>query len=167
MKKITVQFTFLEYSDSKELTNTEQELLEAARKAVGRAYAPYSEFYVGAAVLLENGMIITGNNQENAAYPSGLCAERVTLFAASAQYPDVPFIALAISARSSHFNIINPVGPCGACRQVINEYEDKQQKPIKIILSGEKGKVRVIENIADLLPLKFDAEALLPKDKSR
>jgi len=163
MKEIKIEGIVKEYAGLSALSKEEQQLVELSREAVINAYAPYSGFQVGAAVLLENGEIITGNNQENAAYPSGLCAERVAVFAASSAYPDVALKAIAITAQSDSFLVDTPVTPCGACRQVIAEYEMKSGKDIKIILSGKKGKILIINNIKTLLPLIFDASKLKKK----
>jgi cytidine deaminase len=127
---------------------------------VKTAYAPYSEFHVGAAVLLENGEIIAGNNQENAAYPSGLCAERVALFYAGSQYPTIAIKTIAISVKSKNVIISEPLSPCGGCRQVIAEYENKFKKPIRIIMSGEKGQIYIANSIESLLPLMFSKKYL-------
>jgi cytidine deaminase len=115
---------------------------------------------VGAAVLLDNGKIFTGNNQENVAYPSGICAERVALFYASSQYPDIPVKAIAISARARGFKINSPVTPCGSCRQVMAETENRFQQKMKLIMRGENGKINVVDGIKNLLPLMFRAEEL-------
>jgi cytidine deaminase len=163
MKKIHIGIHYREYSDIGDLDSGFQDLLLTARKAANDAYAPYSGFKVGAAVLLESGIIVTGNNQENAAYPSGLCAERVALFAASSQYPGVPVTALAVTAKSREFFIDYPINPCGACRQVIAEYENVHKKPITLILSGESGIIHVFDDIESLLPLRFDASQLKPR----
>ena len=131
------------------------QLINAAFDATYRSYAPYSHFSVGAAVLLENGIIVTGNNQENVAYPSGLCAERTALFYANSQYPDVPVKALAIVVRdSSGVMTLKPISPCGACRQVMLETENRFGKPMRILLSGAE-KTIVVESAAHLLPLAF------------
>jgi cytidine deaminase len=155
-----ITFSYQEFSDESFLPQTERDLVKLARKKTNSAYAPYSEFYVGAAVLLENGEIITGNNQENGAYPSGLCAERVAVFAASSMFPGVPMKMIAVSARSTRVKLDDPVSPCGACRQVILEYELLQNKPIKVLLSSEKGRIFVIEKVKDLLPLSFSGDDL-------
>ncbi len=155
MNERTVTFRYFELDDESLLAAKEQELVRLSREMTNSAYAPYSEFYVGAAVMLEKGQIITGNNQENGAYPSGLCAERVAIFAASSMYPGETMETIAVSARSTRVMLDKPVSPCGACRQVILEYELLQNKPIKVILSGEKGKIFVIEKVKDLLPLSF------------
>jgi cytidine deaminase len=159
-KKITISSEFEVFDTISELSESDQNLLKEAMKALENAYAPYSGFSVGAAVLLENGKIITGNNQENAAYPSGLCAERVAIFHASSQYPGVKVSAIAVSARSSKQILDKPVTPCGACRQSMSEYEVKFSSPIKIIMGGEKGPVYVGRSISDLLPLSFTSKQL-------
>lgn len=149
------------YVSEDELLEEERNLLQLAKQVANKAYAPYSNFYVGAAVLLENGKIITGNNQENAAYPSGLCAERVALFYASAEYNTTPIKTIAITCKSPGKIIENPVSPCGSCRQAIAEYEDKYKQAIRIIMSGEKGEVYACNSIADLLPLMFNRNQLV------
>jgi cytidine deaminase len=133
--------------------------MQEAIKSAGKAYAPYSGFSVGAAVLLSSGKIITGNNQENAAYPSGLCAERVALFAASALYPDVKIDTIVVTIKTAH-KITEPVSPCGACRQVIAEYENRQNQKIKIIFSGETGKSITVDGIENLLPIIFNSRKM-------
>ena len=163
MKAKEVRITFNEYENEKELSQEEQELLENAFHAVENSYAPYSEFHVGAAVLLENGKVITGSNQENAAYPSGLCAERVALFYAQSQYPGVGIKALAVSARAEHFHIEAPITPCGSCRQVIVEVEQRQKEKIKIIMQGDQGPVHIVNGIETLLPFSFHEEKLKKK----
>jgi cytidine deaminase len=138
-----------------ELMPEEQHLLQLAIEATDRSYAPYSEFHVGAAVRLGNGVELTGSNQENAAFPSGLCAERTALFYAGSQYPDVPVCMLAIAARGTDGELTEePTGPCGACRQVIIESETRAGKPIRILLYGKKH-VFVIDGIRPLMPLIF------------
>lgn len=121
-----------------------------------KAYAPYSKFSVGAAVLLKNGTVVTGNNQENAAFPSGLCAERVAIYQAGAQYPDEKITKIAISAASQNKPLTSPIAPCGACRQAIAEYEQKQQTPIAIFFMGESGKIIKVKSLEELLPFGFD-----------
>ena len=138
-----------------ELSAEEQHLVNLAIEATGRSYAPYSNFHVGAAVRLENGEEIIGCNQENAAYPSGLCAERTALFSAGAQYPNVGVEMLAIAARGTDGELqYEPVGPCGSCRQVIVESETRAGHPIRILLYGRKC-VYVIDGIRKLMPLMF------------
>lgn len=138
-----------------ELSDEERHLVELAIEGTKRSYAPYSKFCVGAAVRLDNGVEIIGCNQENAAYPSGLCAERTALFSAGAQYPDVPVRMLAIAAKGSNGELQDePVGPCGSCRQVIIESETRAKAPIRILLYGKKY-VYVIDGIRKLMPLTF------------
>ncbi|MEI6696038.1 MAG: cytidine deaminase [Bacteroidota bacterium] len=160
-KEIKILFTI--YQSIEELSKEDQFLLEKALIASKSAYAPYSGFNVGAAILLENGTIVTGNNQENAAYPSGLCAERVAMFAASSQFPNVAMKVIAITANSKKFEVNIPISPCGSCRQVMSEYETKQNKPMKVILRGAKGDIQVINTIAGLLPFMFHADELKQK----
>ncbi len=138
-----------------ELTPEEQHLLQLAIDATNRSYAPYSQFRVGAAVRLDNGLELTGSNQENAAYPSGLCAERTVLFYAGAQYPDRPVCMLAIAARGTDGQLTElPTSPCGSCRQVIIESEKRAGRPIRILLYGRK-ETYVIDGISVLMPLLF------------
>lgn len=138
-----------------ELTVEEQHLVQLAIEATSCSYAPYSHFHVGAAVRLGNGVEVIGCNQENAAYPSGLCAERTALFAAGAQYPDVPVQMLAIATRGTDGEYTEePVGPCGSCRQVIIESESRAGAPIRILLYGRKHTF-VIDGIQPLMPLSF------------
>ncbi len=151
----TKNIEYKEFKTREELDELDRNLLQKATEASQSAYAPYSEFRVGAALLLENGEIVTGNNQENAAYPSGLCAERVAMFYASAKYPNVSFKAIAITANSDKIMISDPVSPCGACRQVMKEYEVLSKNPIKVILAGQTGAVYIIESVNDLLPFGF------------
>lgn len=143
-----------------EFSSEEKKLIDAAREAATRSYAPYSQFNVGAAVQLSDGTIVTGNNQENAAYPSGLCAERTTLFWAGSQYPDKAVETLAIAARTNSCELPVPIPPCGACRQVILETEQRYNKPIRIILYGAKESYLIEDGIKALLPLRFDADFL-------
>lgn len=145
-----------EYDDVSELSLSDQELLSNAKEALKDAYAPYSKFQVGCALRLQNGEIVTGNNQENAAYPSGLCAERVAIFYAGAKFPGVPIEAMAITARSDNFEVNQPVSSCGACLQSMNEYEMKYQIPMRIILQGETGKIRIAVGLQNFLPFRFD-----------
>ena len=160
MKKLELKIAFSEFENETELTQPEQELLRKARQSCDMAYAPYSNFYVGAALLLENGIIVSGNNQENVAYPSGLCAERVAIYYAGAQYPEAAIKTIAITCKSKSFHLSEPLSPCGSCRQALSEYEMRHKTKIKVILMGETGKIRVMESIADLLPFMFKAEEL-------
>ncbi|MCL2246960.1 MAG: cytidine deaminase [Lentimicrobiaceae bacterium] len=143
------------FSNRTQLPVKEADLLNVAHEAANHAYAPYSHFKVGAAVLLKNGHIVSGNNQENAVYPIGMCAERVALFYAAAQFPETPIEKIAITAIGNEKELCQPVPPCGSCRQAILEYETKFGKPIEIIMSGEKGEVYIAKSAAELLPLSF------------
>jgi cytidine deaminase len=151
--------TILEYESEKELEEADRELVNMAKQASDNAYSPYSKFSVGAAVLLENGKIIQGNNQENAAYPSGLCAERVALFFANSNFPNLKVLAIAIVAKSENSFTKMPVTPCGSCRQVISESQNRFKFPIKLILYGTK-KLIIIEDASTLLPISFGDESL-------
>jgi len=156
MKSVKITATYTIYKALAELPKNIQNLMQQANSARKNAYAPYSNFYVGAAVLLDNKKVILGNNQENAAYPSGLCAERVALFSAMANFPENKIKALAITASPKDNNLSNPVAPCGSCRQVIAEYEFKQQIKLPIYFMGKVGKIIKVNSIKDLLPLAFD-----------
>jgi cytidine deaminase len=159
MKQLDIHTTIKIYSPY-ELSAEEQQLVEAAKKATTRSYAPYSHFHVGAAALLANGEIISGTNQENAAYPSGICAERTTLFYANSQHPQQAVKALAIAARTSEGHWTEtPISPCGACRQVMTETENRFGKPMKVLLCSAQ-EVFVIESAKDLLPVSFGSEDL-------
>jgi len=159
MKKKEIITRVTEYDSLEELANEDQILVQKSKEAALGAYAPYSHFHVGAAVKLDNGEIVIGNNQENAAYPSGLCAERVAIFHANAQYPDVAVTAIAISVYYNSNYISTPVPPCGSCRQVLLETENRYGRPIKVILAGEK-LIQIIENARALLPINFDEKFL-------
>ena len=153
MKEIEIKSLFRVY-DMDELSQSDRELVSAAMEATKGSYAPYSKFRVGAAARLANGLVFTGANQENAAYPSGLCAERTTLFAANAQYPDQPVLALAIAARKGNRFMPTPISPCGACRQVISGVEDRFGHPVRILLYGTEG-IYECNGIDALLPLRL------------
>lgn len=153
MKKRKIQLSYLECEGIEELSEPDQRLLQFARSAAEKAYAPYSDFRVGAAVLLVNGEIIKGNNQENAAYPSGLCAERIALFYAGANFPGVAVQAIAISANTN-ISTIKTIKPCGACCQVMAEYENLAQLPLKVLLDGKRS-ILLIEGVRNILPLAF------------
>jgi len=155
MAKSTLVVEYEWLPGAEHLEPGEAELLDKARQAAALAYAPYSSFRVGAAALLEDGTIVTGNNQENAAYPSGLCAERVALFYASSIKPGVKVKVLAITAISSEGVVDQPVTPCGSCRQVMAEYEKNAGMPMRILMQGQHGAVMVIESVANLLPFTF------------
>jgi cytidine deaminase len=160
MRKIKIETNVVEYDSVQELPIDEQALLKTAHEVAENAYAPYSKFYVGAALLLENNKIVVGNNQENAAYPSGICAERVAIFSASANYPDTAVQKIAIVAHNKNALLNYPVTPCGSCRQALSEYEHKFQKNIKLIMMGETGKVYVLESVKATLPLSFSSDQL-------
>lgn len=145
------------YQNEGELEEKDQHLLLKAKEVAENAYAPYSNFKVGVAIELDNGIIITGNNQENAAYPSGLCAERTALFYASSQYPHQKVRTLAVVAKN---NSNDPVTPCGSCRQVLAEYELKFKEPIRVLMASENGKIFVTKNVESLLPLQFNQDHL-------
>ncbi len=155
----TLEIVYEEFEPGTPLPEKEQMLVDAARDATQKAYAPYSGFSVGAAVLLSNGVVVTGNNQENAAYPSGLCAERVALFSAASQYPSVSIEALAVTAFTKGKWITSPVPPCGGCRQVFVEYQQRHKKPFPLIMAGSERTIR-IRQAGWLMPLSFDAEYL-------
>lgn len=158
MKEIKLEIN-IEARNYNELTEEDRKLVDAACKATQRSYAPYSHFSVGAAALLENGVVVTGSNQENAAYPSGLCAERTTLFYANSQYPDQAVKTLAIAARTEQDFLDTPIPPCGACRQVLLETEKRFRKPMRILLYS-KSDIYIMEGVSALLPLSFDGDYL-------
>jgi cytidine deaminase len=160
---MTIQTEVKIFSDKTQLSAQEVELLKIAHAAAKNAYAPYSHFKVGAAILFKNGQIVSGNNQENAVYPSGMCAERVALFYAGSQFPETPIEKIAITAIGSEKEVAQPVPPCGNCRQALLEYEIKFGTPIEVIMAGEKGEVYIVKSVADLLPLSFSKENLKPK----
>ena len=144
-RNITTKIIVCSYD---ELNEKEKKLIDAAKEATNRSYSPYSRFQVGAAALLSGGTVITGSNQENAAYPSGICAERTTLFYANSQYPNLPVEALAIAAQTSGDFIDHPTAPCGACRQVILETEERYNQPMRIYLYGKK-EIYIVESIRE------------------
>ena len=158
MQKKTIE-TNIEIYNFEELSKEKQDLINKAKEQVTKAYAPYSGFHVGAAIELENGVIITGSNQENSAYPSGICAERVAMFYANAQYPEVAVKTLAIAAYTNGNFVSDPVTPCGSCRQVILETEMRFEKNITILLYGTKNTYQ-LENVKQLLPLCFEKSSL-------
>ncbi|MBU0487632.1 MAG: cytidine deaminase [Bacteroidetes bacterium] len=158
MKQNSQTLVFTEYESIAELPQEEQELFRASLEAAKDAYAPYSRFQVGAAVKMTNGEIFRANNQENAAYPSGLCAERIAAFAAKSNCKNEKIRVIAISAISDIYKIDSPVYPCGSCRQVMAEYEMVDGSPIRFILGGKVGKIHVFDGIANLLPFIFDLD---------
>ncbi|WP_010250799.1 cytidine deaminase [Myroides injenensis] len=160
MRKVELTTTFLEYDSINELNPEDKMLMEKAIEVRKNAYAPYSKFRVGAALLLEDGTIVQGSNQENAAYPSGLCAERTAIFHASAIHPNKKILKLAISA-SSDVKLTNfPIPPCGACRQSILEYEVKQDQPIEMFFMGAEGIVCYSPSLINILPFHFDKNSM-------
>ncbi|WP_310595496.1 cytidine deaminase [Flavobacterium sp.] len=160
MKKITITTDFGVFDTIQELPSDIQNLMQEAVTIRHKAYAPYSNFKVGAALLLDNGKIILGSNQENAAFPSGLCAERVAIFQAGAIYPETKILKMAISAASENSTTSAPIPPCGSCRQSIAEYEIKQNTPIEIYFMGEIGAIYKSDSLKNLLPLLFDKKFL-------
>ncbi|WP_426486494.1 cytidine deaminase [Flavobacterium sp. 2] len=160
MKEINITSSFLVYSGIEELSEEIQNLMSQAVEIRKKAYAPYSQFKVGAALLLDNGKIVLGSNQENAAYPSGLCAERVAIFHAGSIYPEAKILKIAITAASDTNQTTAPIPPCGSCRQSIAEYEIKQDTPIEIYFMGEIGEVYKSASLKNLLPFMFDKKFL-------
>lgn len=160
MENITITTSFTVYHSVNELPEEVKQLMEKAVSIRKKAYAPYSKFRVGAAIELDNGEVVLGSNQENAAYPSGLCAERVAVFHAGALHPEAKLVRLAISAASDEKEVNAPIPPCGSCRQAIAEYEIKQELPVEIYFMGETGKVMKSGSLKDLLPLVFDKHFL-------
>jgi cytidine deaminase len=158
MKEIQIQTPVFVYTFDT-LPEQYKQLIVGAKKQTQQAYAPYSEFQVGAAVLLANGEIIGGNNQENAAYPSGICAERVAVFAANSQYPTQPVRAVAIAAYTNGAFLEKPISPCGSCRQVLLETENRFSTPMDILLYGETA-IYLIKKASSLLPLNFSKDSL-------
>ena len=160
MKKIEIAISITVFNEVAELSSEDKMLMDKAIEAREKAYAPYSKFKVGAALLLENNQIVLGNNQENAAYPSGMCAERVAIWKAGSEFPDVKIMKLAISASSLITKVDKPVGPCGACRQSLSEYEIKQKQPFEVLFMGEVGEIVKTESLLSLLPFSFDSSYL-------
>ncbi len=157
-KKLSFEITI--YDDLNELTPADKVLMTQAVAARKNAYAPYSKFSVGAAVSMANGEVVIGSNQENASYPSGLCAERVAIFHAGATFPGVAVKTVAITATSDTYQVTVPAAPCGNCRQAMFEYEFKQKEPIRLLLMGETGTIIECGAVADILPLGFNSTFL-------
>ncbi|PHN01758.1 cytidine deaminase [Flavilitoribacter nigricans] len=160
MKLENLSISLEVYQNESELSDDDQQLLARAAEQLKYAYAPYSRFRVGAALLLANGEIITGNNVENAAYPMCLCAEQTAMGAAASRFPDVPIVSLAVTVRNEAKLIDTPAGPCGACRQIISEAEDRHRQKISIIMRGESGPVFKLQSAKDLLPVSFSGTFL-------
>ncbi|WP_027138436.1 cytidine deaminase [Gaetbulibacter saemankumensis] len=160
MKELKKVLVLYEYEALSELPKAVQDLMEKAIEARKQAYAPYSNFQVGAACLLDNGEVIIGSNQENASYPSGLCAERTAIYYAGAKFPEAKIIQIVISAASNKKKTIEPIPPCGACRQAISEYEIRQNYDIEIYFMGDSGKVMKSNSLSNLLPWTFNNSLL-------
>ena len=160
MKEVKIESTLYVFESLNNLPQEIQDLMEVAIEARNNAYAPYSQFNVGAALLLDNGEIVSGSNQENASYPSGLCAERTAIFYAGAKYPKAKVLKMAITAASQNQKTEKPIPPCGACRQSIAEYEIKQDYPIEIYFMGETGEIMKSNSLDNLLPFGFDKSNL-------
>lgn len=160
MKEVIINTTFLVFETKNNLSQEIKSLMEQAITIRKSAYAPYSKFRVGCAILLDNGKVILGSNQENAAYPSGLCAERVAIFQAGTLYPNATILKMAISATSDEKPVLEPIPPCGSCRQSIAEYEIRQESPIEIFFMGEDGPVYQSDSLRNLLPFMFDKKFL-------
>lgn len=155
MRKEEINFEFEVYESLDELSATDADLLTAARNVTGKAYAPYSNFSVGAVARLNTGETISGTNQENASYPVGICAERVLLGSASMLHTNIPIESMAVSYHNATGESNRPISPCGMCRQVLKEYEDRMGQPIRMIMSGLTGKVYILRSAGQLLPLSF------------
>lgn len=153
-----IEFSF-ERKKIEELTHRQKEVIETAKNACDKSYSPYSHFSVGAVVEMENGEILSASNQENASYPSGLCAERNVLFYAKAQYPDKEVIRIAIVAKNEGVVTKTPVSPCGSCRQVMTETAMRQKRKIELIMAGEDTCI-IVHDVNDLLPLQFNADSM-------
>jgi len=160
MQELKIESTLYVFDSLQDVPEDIKNLMNHAIKARDNAYAPYSKFHVGATILLDNGEIISGSNQENASYPSGLCAERTAIYYAGAKYPNSKMLKMAITATSQIKPTKSPIPPCGACRQAISEYEVNQKTPIEIYFMGETGKVIKSDSIANLLPFVFDKSFL-------
>ena len=160
MKEITITTQFKVFDSIEDLPNDIQNLMEQAVAVRKNAYAPYSKFRVGVALFLDNGKIVLGSNQENAAYPSGLCAERVAIFYTGANYPEAKVLKMVITAASDTNKTTVPIPPCGSCRQSIAEYEIRQETPIQIYFMGEIGVIYKSESLKNLLPFMFDKKFL-------
>jgi len=161
MKEIKFEFSYEEYDDISELKEEDAWLLTEARTVTEQAYAPYSNFQVGAVAILENGEIVAGTNQENASYPVGTCAERVLLGSIATLHPNVPVKSIAVSFNTKESRSDHPISPCGMCRQALLEYESRVKNPIRMILSGQSGKIFIVKTAKFLLPLAFTSEELI------
>src|ERR1044072_3501921 len=158
MKKQQQSFEYLSYDNISELEESDRPLLQAARKVTEQAYAPYSNFRVGAAMQLANGQVVNGTNQENASFPVGICAESTALSTASSVCPGVAIQTIAVSYHNLEGSSSHPISPCGICRQTLAEYEQRQQQPIRLIMGGQIGRVYIVPASSSLLPLSFSAK---------
>ena len=161
MKAKKFEFEYEEYDDIGQLAEADAWLLREAKAVTEQAYAPYSNFHVGAVAMLENGEVVAGTNQENASYPVGICAERVLLGSVATLHPNVPIKSVAISYNSDEIKSDHPISPCGMCRQALLEYESRLNKPIRLILGGMEGKVFIIKTATQLLPFAFNKSELI------
>lgn len=160
MQEQKFEFNYKVYSGIDELPEDQQWLLNEAREVTAQAYAPYSNFQVGAVAKMANGEIITGSNQENASFPVGLCAERVLLASISSLFPRIPIDTIAISYKSDNHKSDHPISPCGICRQSLQEFEGRVKHPVQLILGGMTGPVYIIDSASRLLPLAFTSDEL-------
>ena len=160
MSQHHIRIDYEEFQSASELNEDDRVVLVKAREATRNAYAPYSNFHVGAAARLANGEIVTGSNQENASFPAGLCAERVMLSAISSLYPHMSIPVIAISYEQPGTQSLEPIAPCGICRQTLQEYEFRSKQPIRLILSAMEGRVMVFSSVSDLLPMAFSKKAM-------
>lgn len=163
MKQEKFQFTYSVYDDISEMDQQDASLLAKARKVTAQAYAPYSNFFVGAAAITGSGDVVTGTNQENASFPVGMCAERSLLASAATLFPGQALETIAISYHNKNENATSdrPISPCGMCRQALQEYETRGKKPLRVILSGQSGKIYVVESTSQLLPFAFTSGELI------
>lgn len=160
MKEIKKESVVLQYDSEEELNESDRQLLQLAKEAVHTSYAPYSKFHVGCALRLNNGVIVKGSNQENIAYPSGLCAERVAIFSAGASFPNEPVHSIAITVKADGYEVNEPIMSCGACLQSMSEFEIKSKQPMRIILKGETGVIYVAEGLRTFMPFMFWVDEL-------
>lgn len=160
MEEIKRESVLKKYTTEEELPERDRQLLLLARESVGTSYAPYSKFHVGCALRLNNGIVIKGSNQENIAYPSGLCAERVAIFSAGATYPNQAVEAMAITVKAEDYEVKEPIMSCGACLQSMSEYEIRFKQPMRIILQGETGDIYVADGLRTFMPFMFWVDEL-------
>jgi cytidine deaminase len=160
MKEKKFEFEYEVYDDISQLTKQDAWLLQEARSVTEQAYAPYSNFHVGAVAMMENSEVVAGTNQENASYPVGICAERVLLGSVATLHPNIPVKSIAISYNSKEGKSNHPISPCGMCRQALLEYETRLKNPIRLILGGMEGKVYIIKTASQLLPFAFTSDEL-------